>query len=60
MYMYNTVICCDISKNSNLLGRGTMLGERLMKVQRIIVALSPGSSHLGLLDPEHDPDTGKC
>jgi len=51
VYICNTVICCDISKNSNLLGHDTMSGERFMKVQGIIVPLSPGPSHLGLLDP---------
>jgi len=49
--MCNTVICCDISKNSNLLGHDTVSDERFMKVQGIIVPLSPGSSHLGLFDP---------
>jgi hypothetical protein len=49
MCVRSTVICCDISKNSNLLGQ-TMSGERFMKVQGIIMPLSPGSSHPFLLD----------
>lgn len=50
MYTCNTVICCNISKNSNLIRHDTMSVERFMKVQGIIVPLSPGSSHPFLSD----------